>query len=514
MDNLESNAEHPKTADDNKISRRTALNTLGVVVGGLSLFGLDAAKASEVPRPATPQAVPILSSPLLEGAAPPIPLGNKKPNVIVFFTDQQRWDTTGAAGNALGITPNFDRMAARGTYLENYTTSQPVCGPARSCIQTGLFATQTGVWHNGPVLDPSYPDTLAKIFTRNGYDTGYIGKWHLGGTNGYVPPLNRGGYDYWWASEVLEITADAYGGTVWDTNGNAVQTVGYRADSLTDNAIQYITNHSVSDKPFFLVISFIEPHHENRRDDFPAPDIYRETYKGRWTPPDLAALPSIVDRDPDCAQRCLPGYLGMIKRVDEGLGRIQDAVKSLGLDQDTVIFYTADHGNHFKTRNREYKRSCHEASVRLPGAIQGPGFDGVGRIYNLVSLIDLAPTILDAAKLPIPPKMQGQPLGAHIRGELKSWPDDVYIQISESQTGRAVRTARWKYGVDSVPHDTSEPTSTAYVEQYLYDLENDPYEINNLAGQAKYEEIAAELQGRIKRWMKKAGEPDATITRS
>jgi arylsulfatase A-like enzyme len=100
------------------------------------------------------------------------------PNIIVFFTDQQRWDTTGVHGNPLDLTPNFDWMAQAGTHVYNSFTCQPVCGPARACLQTGLYATQTGVIVNGPALHPD-AKTLAHYFHSAGYTTGYIGKWHL-----------------------------------------------------------------------------------------------------------------------------------------------------------------------------------------------------------------------------------------------------------------------------------------------------------------------------------------------
>ena len=116
-------------------------------------------------------------------------------------------------------------------------------------------------------------------------------------------------------------------------------------------------------EPFFLFISYIEPHHQNHIDDYPPPDGYREQYTGRWTPPDLAALGG------SSAQH-LGGYFGMVKRLDEALGRLQDALESLSLSDNTVVLFTSDHGNHFKTRNAEYKRSCHESSVRVPTAIQ------------------------------------------------------------------------------------------------------------------------------------------------
>ncbi len=102
----------------------------------------------------------------------------RQPNVIVFFTDQQRWDTTGVHGNPLDLTPNFDRMARRGTHFAHTFTPQPVCGPARSCFQTGQYATQTGCWKNGIPLRPD-ARTLAHHFNDAGYETGYIGKWHL-----------------------------------------------------------------------------------------------------------------------------------------------------------------------------------------------------------------------------------------------------------------------------------------------------------------------------------------------
>lgn len=144
-----------------------------------------------------------------------------KPNVIVFFTDQQRWDSTGVHGNPMGLTPNFDRFALSGTHFFNTVTCQPVCAPARSSLQTGKYAANTGVWHNGLGLEPDEP-TLARYFSREGYTTGYIGKWHLyGGTESYpspygtetndpVPRNHQGGYEYWRGSNILEFASDAY----------------------------------------------------------------------------------------------------------------------------------------------------------------------------------------------------------------------------------------------------------------------------------------------------------------
>ena len=502
----------------NKVNRRDVLKKLGVTAGGLSLLGLEHFRyaMADTTGGASPIEHATTEIPLPE-AAPSVEAkpGPKRPNIVVFFTDQQRWDVTGASGNHLGLTPNFDRMAARGAYLENYFTCQPLCGPARSCLQTGLFATQIGCWKNGIILDTNYKDTLARKFNQAGYNTGYIGKWHLGSSGQRGTPVEqRGGFDYWLASNELEFTSDAYQVTVFDSKEHAVHLPGYRSDALTDAAVRYISDQAASDKPFLLFVSYIEPHQQNSRDDYPAPDVYKDTYRDQWKPPDLANLSSVAPKDPDCADRCLPGYLGMIKRLDECLGRVLDTLKSLNMDDDTIVIYTADHGNHFKTRNSEYKRSCHESSIRIPGAIQGPGFDGAGPIKELVSLIDLPPTMLAAAGLDVPPKMMGRAVGDLVKGTITDWNDDVFVQISETQTGRAVRTARWKYCIDSSSHVTNEAHSEQYVEQYLYDLEADPYELTNLAGQPTHVDVAAEMQERLKKWMKLAGEPDAVITRA
>ncbi|MDF2669318.1 MAG: arylsulfatase [Paenibacillus sp.] len=153
----------------------------------------------------------------------------KQPNVVVFFTDQQRWDTTGVHGNPLELTPNFDRMAQRGTHLYHTFSCQPVCGPARAVMQSGQYATTSGCFRNGIPLPPGTP-TLAHYFNEAGYRTGYIGKWHLAPNNQPVTPEFRGGYQDWLASNVLEFTSRAYQTTMYDENCEAVRVT--RAQSV------------------------------------------------------------------------------------------------------------------------------------------------------------------------------------------------------------------------------------------------------------------------------------------
>lgn len=435
-----------------------------------------------------------------------------RPNVIVFLTDQQRWDTSGLHGNPMELTPNFDAMALRGTHVANSITCQPVCGPARSCLQTGLYPTTIGCHRNGIPL-PKDATTLAHHFRDAGYKTGYIGKWHLAADDdpsnpiyGPVPEDQRGGYQHWLASNVLEFTSDAYDCVMYDNDGNAVKMPGYRVDAQTDAVIRFIDSHQAD--PFFLFVSYIEPHHQNHLDDYPPPDGYRERYTGGWIPPDLAALGG-------SAHQHLGGYYGMVKRLDEALGRVLDALKSLTLTDNTIVMFTSDHGCHFKTRNSEYKRSCHESSVHVPTAFQGPGFDAGGSLTEMVSLIDLPPTLLDAAGIALPEEMQGRSIMPVIRGQADDWPEEAFIQISEAQVGRAVRTKRWKYGVDA-PNKSGrdDPGSDSYVEQYLYDLQVDPYELTNLVGAESHEKVRSVMRERLVRRMVEAAEDAPEIVRA
>jgi arylsulfatase A-like enzyme len=424
-----------------------------------------------------------------------------RPNVIVFFTDQQRWDSTGIHGNPLGLTPNFDRLAQEGTHVYNAFTCQPVCGPARASLQTGRYALDTGVWRNGIALRED-ERTLAHWFREAGYTTGYIGKWHLADEQA-VPETQRGGYEYWLASNALEHSSEPYDTVMYDNDGQPVKLPGYRVDAQTDAVIRYIDAHQ--DDPFFLFVSYLEPHHQNRIDDFVPPDGYRQPYQNRWVPPDLAALNGSTHRH-------LGGYYGIVKRLDEALGRILDALKSLHLGENTIVLFTSDHGCHFKTRNGEYKRSCHESSIRIPTAFIGPGFNGGGSIRELVSLVDLPPTLLDAAGIAVPETMQGRSILPLLRRDAVGWPEEVFLQISEAQVGRAVRTHRWKYSVSAPDkHGNSDPTSDQYIEEFLYDLEADPHELHNLIAYDAYDEVKGVLRERLLHRMAEAGEERPTL---
>ncbi|WP_424990597.1 sulfatase-like hydrolase/transferase [Fluviibacterium sp. S390] len=418
---------------------------------------------------------------------------SSKPNVLVFFTDQQRWDTVGVHGNGLDVTPNFDRLAKAGCFVPNSFTAQPVCGPARSIFQTGRYPTATGCYRNDIPL-PDGEQTLAHYFGAAGYDTAYIGKWHLAEGEPVQKP-QQGGYKYWLASNILEFTSWPYQTTLYDSDGNPHDLPGYRVDALTDAAIRYLAEPR--DDPFFMFLSFLEPHHQNQHDSYPAPVGYEERLAARAVsyPPDLGTLGGTTKEH-------YHGYMGMVARLDEALGRVVDALISLDQLDNTIILFTSDHGCHFKTRNSEYKRSCHEASIRVPTMFHGPGFDKQTPITRNCSLADLPPTLLDAAGIEVPQSMQGHSLLQPMDGA-----NDIFIQISESQVGRALRHGQWKYCVSADHLNPFEHAgSDRYRETHLYDLDSDPWELTNLVASADHKDVRASLAARLTARMVEVGE--------
>jgi len=441
-----------------------------------------------------------------------------KPNILFILSDQQRWDTCGCYGQPLNITPNLDRMADEGVQFEHAFTPQPVCGPARACLQTGRYATETGCITNDIAL-PLDENTIAHYLSDAEYEVGYIGKWHLASNHATdwfpvpegaervdfsargIPPERRGGYkDYWLASDVLEFTSHSYDGHMFDADGNKREFPPgrYRVDAQTDWVLEYLQTRT-GEKPFFLFVSYIEPHHQNDHGHFEGPHGSKERFRDFQVPGDL------VGTKGDWRQE-YPDYLGCVNSLDTNLGRIRDELDKLGLADDTLIVCTSDHGCHFRTRNSEYKRSCHEASIRIPLVIYGPGFSGGQVVDDLVSLIDLPPTVLAVAGVRPPDSMRGRALQPLVDGTAQDWPEEVFVQISENHCGRAIRTKKWKYSVRAPHKGGWEPSSERYVEDLLYDLENDPHERNNLVKSADYVQVREVLAETLKRRMVEAGE--------
>lgn len=340
-----------------------------------------------------------------------------------------------------------------------------------------------------------------------GYQTGYIGKWHLASNRGRnlppgrspsrferqpVPLDRRGGYrDVWVAADALEHTSGPTAGYMYDESGVKVDLQGYRVDALTDIAIDRIGRFR-DGQPYLLFVSYLEPHHQNNRFRSIGPKGWAKKFRGFERPGDLGAWRG--DWRWNYAE-----YLACCASIDANFGRLIDRIEQRGTLDNTVVVFTSDHGSHFRTRNFEYKRSPHDASIRVPLVVAGPGFSGGTRRDDLVTNLDLVPTLVTAAGGD-DPGLDGRPMQSQAGS-----PSSILVQISESQIGRALRTATHTYAVKApTRHPLAGHRSAAadrYVESHLYDNEHDPHQQHNLIGDpasaAVREDLAAQLKAKI-----------------
>ncbi|MBE6999419.1 MAG: DUF1501 domain-containing protein [Ruminococcaceae bacterium] len=439
-------------------------------------------------------------------------------NLIFYFTDQQRPDTCGCYGQPLDVTPNLDKLAAEGVRFENAFTPQPVCGPCRALFQTGKYPTETGCFRNNIML-PHDVKTLANYMEEDAsYETAYVGKWHLASegklegkpvidhTITAVPREFRGGYTgFWRAADVLEFTSHGYDGYVFDENNNKLDFVGYRADCINNYALEFLDGYN-GEKPFFLTISQIEPHHQNDRHHYEGPVGSKERFKNFTLPGDLAALGGNAAEE-------YPDYLGQCASLDENLGRLIDKLKEKGLYDNTVIVFASDHGSHFKTRNTDehlngyddYKRSCHDGCLKVPLVIAGGPFKGGKVINEIVSTASLPKTFLAIAGVDVGDAMIGENLIDVAEGRLENHVERAFAQISESRVGRVLRTPDYTYAVYAPGVFGGDAGSAdRYADDFLYDLKADPYQLKNLIYDPAYDEIRLKLRAELLEEIEKA----------
>jgi arylsulfatase A-like enzyme len=434
----------------------------------------------------------------------------------MICADQFRADFVGAARqNPTTQTPCLDAMARRGVMCTNAICNQPLCSPSRASFLTSRHATETGVWKLGLELDHRLP-TIADMFSQNGYSTHFVGKWHVsnnaradGTPNlGWIPPgPSRGGFQTWEGANVTELVSHPYEGSYWDNEGNDLKYKDeYRVDFMVDRAIRIL--EQPRHEPWFMFLSILEPHQQNDVDEFVAPNGYAEKFHNPYVPPDLRALDGNW-------QDHLPGYYGCVQRIDEAVSRVLQTLKEQDQLEETIVLFFSDHGCHFRTRIGEYKRSPHDASLRVPFILQGPGLNQAAEIPQQVTLLDLAPTLLDAAGIVPTGNMRGRSIlpllkDADARTEWDARP--AYIQVSGSMCARAIRTREWTYCVcDKAVDGNSAPRSTEYDEWALYSLAGDPAQLRNLIGRPEYKAVAAELREILKQQIVAAGEPEAAI---
>ncbi|MCI9578711.1 MAG: sulfatase-like hydrolase/transferase, partial [Oscillibacter sp.] len=263
-----------------------------------------------------------------------------------------------------------------------------------------------------------------------------------------------------------------------------------------------------------MTISQIEPHHQNDRKHYEGPEGSKERFRDFILPEDLKALGGNAAEE-------YPDYLGQCASLDENLGRLVAKLKEKGLYENTVILFASDHGSHFLTRNRDdhlngyddYKRSCHDACLHVPLVIAGGPYRGGRAVEELVSTASLPKTILALAGVDVGDAMIGENLLDVVEKKADNRPNEIFAQISESRVGRCIRTARYTYSVYAPGvNGGAAAASDRYADDFLYDMEQDPHQLNNVVADPAYAQVKAELRERLLDWIWRAEGARPVIT--
>jgi arylsulfatase A-like enzyme len=429
------------------------------------------------------------------------------PNVVFVFADQMRAQAAGYAGNPDVRTPALDRLAAQSVNCVNAVSGNPVCCPYRASLMTGQYPLTHGVYINDVPLETDAP-ALAEVFAAHGYQTAYIGKWHLYGSpdgaygrrRAYIPAEDRLGFDDW---KAFECNHDYMASPYFEGDDPEPQMwEGYDALAQTRDACEYIQEHAEDDDPFFLMLSWGTPH--NPYDQVPA--RYRALFKDR----PLSLRPNVPEDRWDQAVETLRGYYAHIAAIDDGVGMLLDALEGAGLADETVFVFTSDHGDMHGSQGVRRKQVPWDESVLVPLLVRYPGALGdEGRaLHTPINTPDLMPTLLGVCGLPIPGTVEGQDYTSLMQGgedeaEVGDFAPSAFLNypvsfaMSRAQglpAYRGVRTARYTY------------VRTHEGPWLLYDNVEDPYQMHNLCADPAYARIQARLETELAAWLSRLGD--------
>lgn len=429
---------------------------------------------------------------------------NEPPNIILLVTDDQRWDALGVYGNDLIQTPNINRMAEEGVLFENMFVTTSICAPSRATIMTGQYPSRHGIRDfrtslTRKQLQKTYMGHLKKA----GYRVGFIGKWGVG-----TSPDNFLDYDK---------TFPGQGHYFHEVDGEQHHLTGM----MGDQALEFLDQSARGDAPFMLSISFKAAHVQDSYNvsdtlyqyDPALQDLYSDI---NIPMPEKAAdkyyrqLPEFLQNSenrmrwgvrfwgPERAQQSLKGYYRLISGVDREVGRIRQKLDEAGLAENTIIIFTSENGMFMGEYGFTGKWYPHRESLRIPLIIYEPGLEGQKRGRRLTQqalTLDMAPTIVQMAGLDADPAMQGQSLVPLIEGEKVDWRKEFFYEhlfdhprIPKTE---AVRTERWKY----IRYVGRQP---AY--EQLFDLKNDPLEVNNLMLSDGHQSIKEKMREKWEKW--------------
>jgi arylsulfatase A-like enzyme len=333
-----------------------------------------------------------------------------RPNIVYVFGDQWRAQATGYAGNPDVQTPRLDELAAQSIDFTLAVAGVPVCSPSRGCLLTGQTALTHGVFVNDVPIQPAGP-SIADAFAAAGYATAYVGKWHVDGQgrSNYIPPERRLGFDHW---QVLECTHDYNNSPYYEGESDEQLTWdGYDAATQTDSAISYIEKRD-HERPFLLMLSWGPPHAPYHT----APDAYRDMYKAA----DVDLPPNVPPEVAEAARHDLAGYYAHCTVLDDCAGRLLDTLAEQGIADDTIFVFTSDHGDMIGSQGLWKKQNPWEESIRIPLLIRYPallGREGKRVTDTTIDVMDMMPTLLGLADVPIPESVEGRDFSGYMRGE-------------------------------------------------------------------------------------------------
>jgi arylsulfatase A-like enzyme len=447
------------------------------------------------------------------------------PNFLFIMTDDQRQDTLSIYGNPILTTPNIDRLGAEGVRFTEAFVTNSLCAPSRASFLTGLYSHTHGVITNGSgevfrnqIGLREEQLTFVHLLRAAGYETALCGKWHLRST--------PAGFDHW---VILPGGGGPYIDPAMTANGVPLRMRGYADDVVGDQTLAYLQNRS-QQRPFCLLMNFKAPHRNWTPAprhatafadvDVPIPRTFDDTFAGR--PTALAKTDMSVADMPDFKERGVPestpqperkrrnlqelvrNYYRTLLSVDDNVGRVMEFLDKNELASNTVVLFSSDNGFFLGEHGFYDKRLMYEPSIRVPMLIRYPArltprVDSTHMVLN----VDVAPTLLALAGVPVPTWMHGRSFVPLLEGASGAWRDAFLYEFYEFpdadhcvRKNRGVRTARWK-----LIHFWEEPQ-----EWELYDLTNDPDETRNLYRSRP--DIVRELKARMDALRRETGDTD------
>ena len=419
-----------------------------------------------------------------------------KPNILFVIADQWRAQAFGFAGDPNVQTPHLDSLQRESLDCIKAISGVSVCCPARASLLTGQRPLTHGVFLNDVPLSPDAV-SLAKVLKQAGYDTGYIGKWHLNGDgrSAFIPRERRQGFDYW---KALECTHNYNHSYYYADGPEKLEWKGYDANAQTEDAQRYLRNHAKTDKPFFLFLSWGPPHDPYQN----APEKYRAKYQADQ----LKLRPNVPESISAKARVAQAGYYANCTALDDCVGNLLQTLRENGLASNTIVVFTADHGDLLGSHEAFNKQQPFDESIRVPLLLHWPkGFGTSGGLPDaLINSEDIMPTLLGLCGVPIPKTVEGLDYSDYLHGG-KNLSDGATVISSVAPFGqwerriggreyRGVRTLRYSY-----VRDLDGPW-------YFFDNQADPYQTNNLVNKPEFAKLQAELDSTLKRKLKEQGD--------